>query len=166
MFLIYWICELSGQRGRLWSSKPAVCLTWATKAYPRAPTTKPISFFRNSCSRTLSRVITAMVRTMPHENETFLLKISKSYLLMSGKIIILTSVYSCWLLCFKMMRGGKSRLLYGLWIIAKGLQLQEVYCIWLFLFGKGPGWLSEPGLSLIAWQIGEERSLHCKLSKE
>lgn len=90
------------------SSKPAVCLTRATKSYPRAPTTKPISFFRNSCSRILSGVITAMVRTMPHKNETFLLKISKSYLLMSEETMTLTSVYSCWLLCFERGRGGKA----------------------------------------------------------
>lgn len=33
-----------------------------------------------------------MVRTMPHKNETFLLKISKSYLLMSEKTVTLTGL--------------------------------------------------------------------------
>lgn len=50
-----------------------------------------------------------MVRTMPYKNETFLLKISESYLLMSGKIMTLTSVYSCWLLCFTKREGREKQ---------------------------------------------------------
>lgn len=53
---------------------------------------------------------------MPHKNETFLLKISKSYLLMSEKTITLTGLMAA---LFWKGEGRESKLLYGLCILQR-----------------------------------------------
>lgn len=147
----------------VWATRWAVCPTWATKPYPRARSLLWKFLLQCRVEESLLCLEQCPVR-MKH----FCLKrpISSAYpepyLLMLEKTMTWVCIPAgCSILEGE---GRESELRYGLCIIAGIVTAGGL--LRLFLFGRSPGWPSEPGPRSLHWQIGEERSSCCKVSEK